>query len=552
MLYLAEVKKQRNFINAKTELKLWASQGVNQQWSAVSGEKIVLCDLNLNEGAILFVNVGTDQQIQGTPEIAPQRLVRELTKTSRDLEKLKSESEEIEQWRESLTEQTLEINRQKRDIEYQLEELRNSEKERELLQQQREEVERAKEALERDQNRYQHYKSLLLQEEQGTRIRHLSENLASVLNSLGGVKGQITTAFGSVEGQQESLNYLWQQLEQKKAELANREGDIEIQRQQLNRRRDEIKSNLASFEQAKSQLQIQQQILAIRQESFQEINLKLERIEEIIETIGRGMGDAADGSVDVESLEKMPLGELETLVVNHQKELEKLVRFVKDQEDELTGVMDYIKEIEDRLKNAGGVERTKLEKELSEEQEIQQSLDETLQGQRRRIRKQHDIVYKYKRILRRRQGVLDESVESVSFDIASVISQTEEYQVSLQQEKQKLEVEIKHLKQNIQQIQYMINDQGAAEEQKQKELEEEYEKWHQFQIDMGLLRASIDLYESTLRVSQDKLDEVRRNLQGLESSVDEVNNQREQYQKNGVELQDILSGLIDTLHQSSL
>ena len=115
MLYLAEVKKQtRGFMSgSRTEIKLLACQHNDQTWSPVPGEEVIALDEfdQMGEGSLLMVNLGNNRQIQGEPQTAAPELVRQLQKLSRLSEKLKTQQEEIEQWKQSLTYQSQELAR---------------------------------------------------------------------------------------------------------------------------------------------------------------------------------------------------------------------------------------------------------------------------------------------------------------------------------------------------------------------------------------------------------------------------------------------------------
>jgi len=120
VLYLAEVKKQtRGFMSgSRTEIKLLACQHNDQTWSPVPGDEVIAldeCD-QMGEGTLLMVNLGNNRQIQGEPQTAAPELVRQLQKLSRLSEKLKTQQEEIEQWKQSLTYQSQELARREAEI----------------------------------------------------------------------------------------------------------------------------------------------------------------------------------------------------------------------------------------------------------------------------------------------------------------------------------------------------------------------------------------------------------------------------------------------------
>ena len=65
------------------------------------------------------------------------------------------------------------------------------------------------------------------------------------------------------------------------------------------------------------------------------ILLAKEELYDLITHIASGGGDISSDSVDFNALENMPLSELEEIVNNLRNDLDRLVRFVNDQEEEL-------------------------------------------------------------------------------------------------------------------------------------------------------------------------------------------------------------------------
>jgi DNA repair exonuclease SbcCD ATPase subunit len=152
VLYLAEVKKQtRGFIGgSRTEIKLLAFQHNDQTWSPVPGEEVVdLEELDqVGEGTLLMINLGNNRQIQGKAEPAAPELVRQLQKLSRLSEKLKTQQEETEQWKQSLTYQSQELTRREMEMESRLEQLEEVERELSQIERRRKEADSAWERVE--------------------------------------------------------------------------------------------------------------------------------------------------------------------------------------------------------------------------------------------------------------------------------------------------------------------------------------------------------------------------------------------------------------------
>jgi len=143
VLYLAEVQKKTGFIGVKAELKLLACQRADQSWNPVPKEEMISTsteDANkLNDGALVLADLNPNRQVQRIQEAA-RPLVGILQNFSRQLEKSKSQEEEIEQWKQSLTFQSQELNRRQMEMEAQLEQMQQMQEDFERLEEQRQEL----------------------------------------------------------------------------------------------------------------------------------------------------------------------------------------------------------------------------------------------------------------------------------------------------------------------------------------------------------------------------------------------------------------------------
>ncbi|MDJ0680847.1 MAG: hypothetical protein QNJ18_13390, partial [Xenococcaceae cyanobacterium MO_167.B52] len=106
MRYLAEVQKQsKGFMGGvETKLKLLANQRNDRSWSAISGNEFVEVEDvgNLGEGALVIADI-VNRQVKGKLETASKEIIGVLQGFSRLQEKTKSQEEEIQVWKESLT-----------------------------------------------------------------------------------------------------------------------------------------------------------------------------------------------------------------------------------------------------------------------------------------------------------------------------------------------------------------------------------------------------------------------------------------------------------------
>jgi polysaccharide biosynthesis transport protein len=111
-----------------------------------------------------------------------------------------------------------------------------------------------------------------------------------------------------------------------------------------------------------------------------------------------------------ETLEQMPLDQLQFTVEALQKDWLRSARLVREQEEELNLQSQTVREMHEKLQTAGEYhrhaasqyERLSLEVQLVDEEERKRLLDETLVGQRRRVLQQQEIVRHHLKILQQR------------------------------------------------------------------------------------------------------------------------------------------------------
>ncbi|MEM8778628.1 MAG: pilus motility taxis protein HmpF [Cyanobacteria bacterium P01_G01_bin.49] len=526
MLYLAEVKKQtRGFIGtSRTEMKLLACQHNDQTWSSIPGEEMISLEEfeeQVGEGTLLILNLGNNRQIQGKPERAAPEVVRQLQKLSRLSEKLKEKQDEIEQWKQSLTYQSQELTRREMDIENRLEQLEDVEKELSEIERRRQEAESAWDKVEQSQEQMQDFQNrfgeiLELASPEAEKIQQLISRISSSPEGLDSLNHPLQAALSAIENQQEILNSFWQQLDNLKSQVQQQKLDVQQQGETLKNRLQELEETRSSLAESKIQWAVQQNILSSKQELLRKINLDLQTtrgLQDTVESMAFNTGDIpTESKLDVASLENMPLGELEAVVNRLQDDLDKLVRFVNDQEEELTLQCQAIEELQEKFVQAGDFERIALENELAEEQERKQFFDETLLGQRRNLKDRQDILLQHLRVLRRRQGIMDLDNNSPTIDLGPILIQLEEIESNTDQERQKLETDIQHLQNSVQQIQEMIEQLDTKQAQKTQKLKTDEENWQQAQIRVAHLQTLLNLYEEALQPLQNQVDESRHQL----------------------------------------
>jgi chromosome segregation ATPase len=582
VLYLAEVQKQKSGGilggGGKTALKLLAIQRTDQSWSAVPGDEVVPAEeaRNLNDGALVMVKLGPQKQIQGEIELAGARLARDLQNFSRLLEKAKSQEEEIEQWKQSLTYQSQELNRREMEIEARIEQMQSMEEDFERLEQQRQELESAKEETARLQEEFDRRSQELegawehlrgeqrrleeqmaqhapgLDESQGRVILELLEQLSGAVLPTDAVREQLNLAFEVVSTQQAELDYQWQQLEQQRTDASSRQGEVDRQGEELQRRKQELQQVQASLEQAKAELKVQQNALDIKREAAQMLSLQQRTQDELHQQLARLATTSSDVTisqkVDIEALEKMPLGELQGLVQNLQQDLEKVVRFVNDQEEELTFQRQSVEEVEAKINTASEYDRISLEAELAEEQDRYRMLDETLVGQRRNLREREEILNQHSRVLRRRQGISEAngSSDNQKIDLGPILTQLELQRQQQEEDLQKLESQIEQMRQSIGQAENMIRHQAGEQEKKLQELQSVEHNWQSSMVTVAQLWGQVNVYQETLQPRQDTLNEIRQRLEAIAEALNQIQATGDYQLQAIAQLQQTIGGLVQS------
>ncbi|HEY9652016.1 MAG TPA: pilus motility taxis protein HmpF [Coleofasciculaceae cyanobacterium] len=581
MLYLAEVKKQKTGFmgGSKTELKLLACQRTDQSWTAVPGDEIVPTEeaTSFSDGVLVIVNMGGNRQVAGEIEPAGVRLTGILQNFSRLLEKSKNQEEEIEQWKQSLTYQSQELNRREMEMEARLEQLQAMEEDFERLEQQRQELESAKEETERlreefernrqelegawehlrgEQRRFEeqtadaHY-SPGLDDQQAAAIQELLERLSGAVAPTEAVREQLNLAFEVVNAQQSMLDHHWQQMEQQQTQANQLQEEIDRKALEIQNRKQESQQIQTSLEQAKSELKVQQNALEMKQEAAHMLSLQLRNHGELHQQIARLAATSADvkisQKVDIEALEMMPLGELQDVVQNLQQDLEKVKRFVNDQEEELTFQRQAVEELQEKINTASEYDRIHLETELAEEQDRYQMLDESLVGSRRNLREREEIINQHQRVLQRRQGVVEsQGLDNQKIDLGPVLSQLEAQRQQQEVALQKLESQIQQMRLSISQAEEMIRHETDEQENQLAQLQSLEENWYSMRASVTELWGKVNLYQEMLQPRQESLNEIRQKLEAIADALNQIQETGDYQLQAIAELQQTINSLLQS------
>ncbi|MEG4853371.1 pilus motility taxis protein HmpF [Microcoleus sp. B5-D4] len=579
MLYLAEVQKQRSGFGlggGKAELKLLACQRGEHNWSAVPGDDAIPVEEanKFNDGTLVLVELSASKQVQRIQEAARQ-LVSILQNFSRLQDKFKDKEEEIEQWKASLTFSSQELNRREMEMQAREEQLAQMEEELERLEAQRSEIENTRdeanrlreevdrsrvemetawEQLRGEQQRVAQQQSevpqgAVVDEQQTQRIQELMQKLGGAIASAQGVREQMNQSLGAVGAQQAILDQHWQQLEQKQSIAQQQQEEVDRQNQSLQNRWQEWYQSQDALAGARAELKGQQSTLSAKQDQAQSVSLQVRAVEDLYQQVSRlasASGTAGtEQKVDVSALEKMPVDELQGLVQHLQHDLEKVFRFVNDQEEELTLQRETIEELQGKIQAASEYDRMALENEMADELESYQMLNETLVGQRLRLQEREDVLKQHQAVLWRRLGTANASKqERGDIDLGPIVAQLNTQRQQQSQELQRLENEIQQVREAISQIEANVNRQNGESEAKRYELKQLEQNLFNQKGAVAQLWGRVNVYQEMLQPVQDNLNGLRQKLEAAAGELDRVQQTGEEQDRVVSDLRQVLSGLI--------
>jgi len=569
VLYLAEVQKKSGvFGSGKAELKLLAQQRSEQNWSPASGEEIPLEDPgSFNAGALVMVEV-TNKQVQGGLKEAGPQLVKILQNFSRFQEKFKTQEEEIDQWKASLTYQAEELNRRETELlarEEQVEQLRAQASEIERRQgevdqnsqaiaQLRAEVERSKQDLEAAWTQLQGEREAISQSssldaEQANSLKEWLNYLAEVSNSAGTIDDTLMTIETQLNLQQTFCAERSQQLDQDRNLLDGLQSAVDHLLAELDTAQQDFQQAQQELAIGQASQQGQQAVIEAKQQLLNGLTDRLQAADHLITQLSQVNTSSPgenneDFGVDLNALNQMPLNELQRRVRELQEELEKGFRFVSDQEEELTLQRMDMNEIEAKLARATDADRDTLRQELTDNQESFKFLNETLVGQRRNLRKQERIMNLHQATLWRRLGNSPEvTAGGGSVDLSPMTALVQQQKAEAEAARQVLETEIAEL-------QGLLAHANTELEAKQQNCHKKADRVTELQQALTEARGNldrtqerIDTLEACLTTLQSSVEELGQSLEGLKvtaASMVEV----KQSQENAInQLQETITSL---------
>lgn len=545
MLYLAEIQKQsKGFMGGvETRLKLIACQRNDQSWGVVGNESITIGEASeFGDGALIVVNLGANRQVQGKMELASPKIVAILKNFSRLVEKNQEQEQEINQWKESLAIQSEELSRRQMEMEARLEQVEQMEEEFKQFEQQKADIAQAQTETERikaefaaksaelegawsqlrgQQNNLdeQLKQANVLDQHQAEELKQQLEIIAGVNETVNSLRDKLQHAELVTKNQQQAMQSHWDNLTHNLAEIGTKQQELESMTTELTAKRSQVQSLQAAIAEAEQQFLIERKSLEIKQELTQFLNLQSETQNNMLEILGGSDTEAESAAkISLEKLENMPLPSLEAMVESLKKDLEKVAKFVNDQEEELGWQCKAVEELEGKMSQAQDFERLTLEQELADEKEAKKMLDQTLVGQRRSLKERHQVLLQHSRVLKRRQGIVDFDFESAiqDIDLGPIRQTLEQQQQQQQQQLSELEIEVAQIEQNVQELTTKLEQQRTQKSQLEAEISQLQDQWHELNLQTRIIQSQIDFYQHQLQPIQDNLDQINQQVSEME------------------------------------
>uniref|UniRef100_UPI00286DD7BE pilus motility taxis protein HmpF n=1 Tax=Chamaesiphon sp. VAR_69_metabat_338 TaxID=2964704 RepID=UPI00286DD7BE len=350
-----------------------------------------------------------------------------------------------------------------------------------------------------------------------------------------------------IEGQQELLTGHWQQLQHQQQRAIETQAELDRQQQEIDRAKQQLQTLQTSLEETQTAWEVQQHTLSMQQEYIQRLttrlNIEQDNYQKIYLMSKGGQADIGDVQIDLEQLEAMEIGQLETIVANLQTEVDRSVHFVHLEEEELQEKQAAIDELQQAMLVANEFDKLKLEADLADERDGYNMLDHTLDGQRQTMRERQTYLQIHTRVLRQRQGHVPEAADRSQMEWEAILRLLDTQRQQQQSELTQVETDIHNLRQTIDQTKAKIEQQVEAylQESKQvQELERQHRSTQQQSIE---LVAKIDLYQEMMQPLQDRIDALKRQLGSLADAAEHQPESQQAMQQIESLLNNLVHGL---------
>lgn len=490
MLYLAEVQKKSGFIGSgKAEFKLLACQR-GETWTAVPGDEVLAApdDATYNAGALVMVETNSNNRQVQRHYDAGRPLVGILQNFSSQSKKFKAQEEEIEQWKQSLTFQSQALNQRELELETRQEQVEQAEADVEQLESQRQELEgsqgeleQLKQELERktqelegawahlngeirrfEERKEDELQTAGLDEGQMQQIQDALDRLMGAVTPTEEVREQLNLAFEVMDQQNTAVSEQQTALSEQQANLESLQSQIEQDAGAMATRWQDWHTSESNLGDRRTELKVKQQLLTIKQTRVQQLSQHLQTqsglYKQVYDLLNTTDKVRLSNKVDVAALEAMELDALQSVVTDLEKDLDKVSRFVNDQEEELNLEQEAIDELKQKIEAASEYDRLQLETELADEQDRYQMLNETLVGQRRNLLEREEVLTQHQAVLRRRQGLVAEENPVSAIDLEPVMSQIDALRQATSEEIQSVEDEVKEIQGVIETLKQTVEE----------------------------------------------------------------------------------------------
>jgi len=551
VLYLAETQKKSGFIGSgKAEFKLLACQRSEHEWISVSGEELIAApdDASYGDGKLVMIELNSSRQVQRHQE-AGLKLVSILQNFSSLSKKFKSQGEEIEQWKESLTYQSQALNRREMEIETRQEQIEQSEADltqvnaqKQAVEMQQQEVEALREELTRknselegawahlngEMQRFEERQGEAksgLSDEQSEQLREAIARLMATTTTVEEAEGNVATAFEMIAQYRSEVSENQQILTQKQSEVGESQSVLTEQMDGLGQAKQSLYEIEAALCLTQSHLLQQQAVLGAKQEQNQLLTEQLKNQtdlhQKVYELLNATDKVKLSKKVNVAALEAMAEDELQSLVAKLEQDLDKMSRFVADQEEELRLQQEDIDVIQAKIESANEYDRLQLETEIAEEKERHIMLNRTLVGQRRNLLEREEVLSQHRAVLLRRQGLATEGT-GVAAELEPVLDEIDKLRENLGEQIQQVEAEIAQVQGEIDGLKQTKQQQQSESEACKRTVEEVVMSCLTQQAATGFVQGQIEIYSSLLPSIEERLNGFHQTLEATASVMSQL------------------------------
>jgi chromosome segregation ATPase len=572
VLYLAEIQKKSGFIGSgKAEFKLLACQRAEHDWSGIPNDEMIAApdDASYGAGALVMIELNSSRQVQRHQE-AGRTLVNILQNFSGLSKKFKAQGEEIEQWKESLTYQSQALNRREMELESRQEQIDQAEADlakveaqQQVLDTQKAEVEQLQADLSRKNaelegawahlngeiQRFEERQSEAsggLNDEQADQMRAAIARLSEAVVTATAAEDDLAMAFTLISQYQAELAENQQILAQKRIDYETEQTAFAAQSELLSQSQVSLNEAETALCATQAHLQQQQMLLEAKQAQNQLLTEQLESQTDLHQQVYKLL-NASDKvrlskKVDVAALEAMSADDLQALVSKLEQDLDKMSRFVNDQEEELRLQQEDIDALKIKLESASEYDRLQIETEIAEEKDRHVMLNRTLVGQRRNLLEREEVLSQHQAVLLRKQGLAVEGTGAAA-DLEPLLNEIDELRAKLGEQIQQVEVEIAQIQTEIDTLKQARQQQQAELESQQQAGRGALESLAAQQQTIGKIWGQIELYESLLPSIEERLGIFHQKLEAVSGVMSQVQAATAEQQGAIVEAQRLVQSL---------